>query len=491
MVSSVFAFSSLLLFVFLTNIGFSSAGLAPVYYYDDPTIIENVKRSSPSSSKDYVVVIDIDVPTLAMANRTKTGKSSITPKDPLWTQIARDALELQVDVLKSLLPKAKRQALNQTLGQTTFSVIGSFFSFTGSFDDETVLIIRAMKATKFIQQVIPISDDGNNLSEYQNDFVTQNSKRDADQSGYPLPLIKKQDANTYFQRYAPWAIARLSSTTLPSPIYPYGNGFSYKNGGDGVVIYVIDSGVNIDHQEFGGRASFGPNVAYTQSGALAEDDYDHNGHGTAVAALAIGTSLGVAKKAKVISYKGVAALSGLTDAIVVSILSDITQLISTATDGRKASIVVCSYATTSRSAIWDAAVTQFAQLGYTYVSPAGNQKASACNRSPAGSLATVAVGATDYKDGYYVNTNFGPCVDLFAPGVSVMTAGVASTYSVNLATGTSYSCGLVAGIIAMLLSQDPTLTQDQVKAGLLSLAANNVLTSTLANTVNILAQVPY
>ncbi|OLY80651.1 Sexual differentiation process putative subtilase-type proteinase isp6 [Smittium mucronatum] len=348
-----------------------------------------------------------------------------------------------------------------------------------------------MNGTKYVQEIVYAENEEiifkRNDKVFEREIHDNKTLADEFQS-----VIKRSDSDTYFQRYAPWAIARLSSPTLPKPIHPYGNGFSFKNGGDGVVIYVIDTGVNVNHSEFGGRVSFGPNVAFNQmTGVLSEDDYDYNGHGTFVASLAIGLTVGVAKKARVVSYKAVGVGAGLNDIKMINSLSDIIYLDSSANDGRKASLVVCTYNLVSRSRALDDALTEFSNLGYTYVSAAGNQRANSCNRSPPGSLATIVAGGTNMADGYYTNSNYGPCIDVFAPGADLMAASIGVKVGTEAVTGTSYSAGLVAGVCALILGQNPTMNQDQVRNQILTLAVKDVLTSTLTNSSNILLQVPY
>ncbi|OMJ18211.1 Subtilisin-like protease [Smittium culicis] len=299
---------------------------------------------------------------------------------------------------------------------------------------------------------------------------------------------RRGDTDIYHQRYAPWALSRLSSGDIDEPVYPYGSGYEFKNGGEGVVIYVMDSGVNINHADFGGRASFGPNVAYNEKGIITENGYDYGGHGTAVASLAVGSAFGTAKKAKLVSYKISAVGINFPIIRVAQALEDIANLIETADDGRIASLLVFSSISNVPSQSWDDAAKEFKDMGYVYVAPAGNNKADSCTKSPMSSGAVLSVGSTDYTDSLQSTTNFGKCVDLYAPGVNVQFASHLNDFGSRTNTGTSFSAPLVAGICANILADNPKYNLDQIKEKLLSISVKNRINKIPENTVNILAQ---
>ncbi|OLY85577.1 Subtilisin-like protease 8 [Smittium mucronatum] len=455
-----------------------SANLAPVYHNPNG----KVKRDGSSELRDYIVVVSLNIPVFSPFGFGGPSSSSFSdPKSSTWRTAAINLLEQTVDSLKSKLV-TKRDTVSSSLDDTKFSVIGSFLSFTGTFDASTVAIIQKMPLVKYVQEAIQSDIFGDVIIPGAGSVSTFQTRQD--------PIGKRDGSTAYVQRYAPWALSRLVSPALPSPIYPYGDGVSSENAGEGVVVYVMDSGINIDHQEFGGRASLGPNIAYdSSSGLLEEDGYDHVGHGTAVASAVAGATFGLAKKARLVSFKIYADGSGMPDTRAVQALSDITDLINNASDGRTASLVVCSFTSTIRSKVWDEAVTQFAQLGYTYISSAGNNRGDGCVRSPVGSNSTVAVGGTDSTDNFYISTNYGPCVDLYAPGVNVYTAINTNNYGFSLSTGTSFSAPVVAGICACMLSNNPSLTQSDIKAKLISASAKNVLRNLPAKSYNYLAQI--
>ncbi|OMJ13893.1 HBS1-like protein [Smittium culicis] len=248
---------------------------------------------------------------------------------------------------------------------------------------------------------------------------------------------RKGNTDIYHQRYAPWALSRLSS-------------------GD--------------------------------TGIITEDGFDYGGHGTAVASLAVGSAFGTAKKAKVISYKVSAIGISFPIIRVAQALEDIANLINTADDGRVASLLVFSYISNSPSQSWDDAAKEFKDMGYVYVAPAGNNRADSCAKSPMSSGAVLSVGSTDNTDSLQYTTNFGLCVDLYAPGVNVQVASYLNNFGSRTITGTSYSAPLVAGICANILADNPTYNLDQLKEKLISISVKGQINTIPNNTVNILAQ---
>ncbi|OMJ26671.1 HBS1-like protein, partial [Smittium culicis] len=214
---------------------------------------------------------------------------------------------------------------------------------------------------------------------------------------------------------------------------------------------------------------FGPNVAYNDKGIITEDGFDYGGHGTAVASLAVGSAFGTAKKAKVISYKVSAIGISFPIIRVAQALEDIANLINTADDGRVASLLVFSYISNSPSQSWDDAAKEFKDMGYVYVAPAGNNRADSCAKSPMSSGAVLSVGSTDNTDSLQYTTNFGLCVDLYAPGVNVQVASYLNNFGSRTITGTSYSAPRIAGICANILADNPTYNLDQLKEKLIKL----------------------
>ncbi|WP_327134720.1 S8 family peptidase [Streptomyces sp. NBC_01343] len=251
-----------------------------------------------------------------------------------------------------------------------------------------------------------------------------------------------------------WGVDRIDRRRLPldaSYAYP-------DSAGQGVTAYVIDTGVNIGHQDFGGRASYGYDAI--------DDDYeadDLHGHGTHVAGTLAGTTFGVAKKAKVVSVRVLDwSGEGTTEQVVAGI------------DWVTRNAVKPAVANMSLGGdpddVLDAAVRGSIASGITYAVAAGNQSADASTHSPARVPAALTVGATNDCDARASYSNYGPLVDLFAPGDSITSAVFwGDDWSTTL-SGTSMASPHVAGAAALYLADHRTATPAQV-AGALTAAA--------------------
>ncbi|OMJ25544.1 Subtilisin-like protease 8 [Smittium culicis] len=485
-----------LFLLFFTLNRLINAALAPVYYINEPSPLNITRRSylEELGLKEFIVAVNVDVQSYGTSNNLVKRGEKLTPKDPNWNKVASAALEDKIKTIKSSMSKRKgKSASPDPFGTSESAIVGNFFCFSGVFDSNTLEVIRGIKDVKYIEEMMYVTIERDEPSDISEDSVQKRSNN-LPRNDYlnnaqtDLGYEKREGSSIYYQRYAPWALSRISSRNIQLPSYPYGNGYTFKNGGEGVVIYVVDSGINIDHADFGGRASFGPNVAYDSNGVVTEDGYDYGGHGTAVASMAIGTAFGAAKKAKAVSYKISAVGIGFPVIRVAQVIQDIADLIKNADDGRVASVLVFSFVAGSVSQSWDDAATEFKNMGYIYVVSAGNNRADACKRSPMSSMATLSIGSTDSSDSLQSTSNFGKCVDIYAPGVNVQFASYLNNFGSRTSTGTSYSAPLVAGICANILSDYPNLNLDQLKEKLLSTSVIGAINTLPADSVNILAQ---
>lgn len=250
-----------------------------------------------------------------------------------------------------------------------------------------------------------------------------------------------------------------------------------------VIIYVIDSGIQINHHEFGGRAEYGVNIKEPQN-----PPSDCNGHGTHVAALVGGRYSGVAQKTIIISVKVLDCEGRGTCADIVTALNWVAEhhRNRTATHaGENGAIVVMSIGSTSKSC----AASQHAssilwKRGIVITAAAGNQKMNSCKVYPVRNNHTIGVGAVDNKDRAFHKNNYGSCVDIFAPGVSVVSAWGKSEKDNAIwkaRSGTSMATPIVAGAAAIMLGSDPTLSSDDVKGILISSSTPNKVLKTNGN----------
>ncbi len=263
---------------------------------------------------------------------------------------------------------------------------------------------------------------------------------------------------------ATWGIDRIDQRTLP-----LSGTYVYNADGTGVTVYIIDTGINLSHNEFTGRASTGYD-AVTTGGTAA----DCNGHGTHVAGTVGGTVYGVAKQVKLVAVRVLdCAGSGTTSGVIAGI------------DWVTANKVLPAAANMSLgggvSATLNTAVRNSVAAGVVYAVAAGNDGGDACLHSPAAEPAAITVGATDINDGFASFSNRGSCVDINAPGVNITSSWYNSTTATNTISGTSMATPHVAGVAALYLQVNPAATPADVDA---ALKANASTTSVPAGTTN-------
>lgn len=257
-------------------------------------------------------------------------------------------------------------------------------------------------------------------------------------------------------------------------------------------IYIIDTGIRIEHEEFNdNRAVYGANIQ--NPGA---PPTDCNGHGTHVAALAIGAYSGVATNARAISVRalGCSGIGLCSD--VVSALNYV--LTDTREKEHKNSIAVLSVGSINPACAPTVQITQILwENGVILIAAAGNNNTDACTLYPARNAGTIAVGATDKDDRVYKGNNYGDCIEVFAPGVDVLSAwGKDSDSEYKIRTGTSMAAPIVAGIAALIIGADPSLTANDVRHILISSSTKNRIlaasgSQVMTSSVNRLAYAPW
>ncbi len=258
-----------------------------------------------------------------------------------------------------------------------------------------------------------------------------------------------------------WGLDRTDQRALP-----LNNSYSYATTGNGVDVYVVDTGVLSSHSEFAGRIRSG----FAATGLTGTEDC--NGHGTHVAGTAAGATYGIAPAATVVAVRvldcnGSGTLSGVIAGIDWAI-QDHTS---------KPAVLNMSLGG-GLSGILDAAVQRAVDDGISVVVAAGNSTADACGFSPAAAPNAITVGSTTTSDTRSSFSNFGECVDIFAPGSGIKSAWHTGTTATGTISGTSMASPHVAGVAARILSANPTFSPAQVATIITSSATPNVVLDT-------------
>lgn len=271
------------------------------------------------------------------------------------------------------------------------------------------------------------------------------------------------------QQPAPWGLDRTDQRTLP-----LSGSYTYSAAGAGVNAYIVDSGVLASHVEFGGRVATGWSAISDGLGSS-----DCNGHGTHVAGTVAGKNYGIAKAATIVPVRVLDCLGAGYNSDVIAGLDWVA-----AHHPAGAPAVVNMSLGGTASAMVDSAVQGVINDGVTAVVAAGNSSVDACSSSPARAPQALTVAATDSSDRQASFSNFGACVDLYAPGVGILSAGFGSTTVSVTMNGTSMATPHVAGVAAVLLSRAPTSTPADISAKVLSTATPGVVAAAGAGTPN-------
>ncbi|KAK4165538.1 cuticle-degrading protease [Cladorrhinum sp. PSN259] len=271
----------------------------------------------------------------------------------------------------------------------------------------------------------------------------------------------------------PWGLARISHRTINQTSYIYDS-----SAGAGTCAYIIDTGIYVNHTQFGGRAEWLANFADT-------DNTDGNGHGTHVAGTIGGQDYGVAKATKLYAVKVLRASGSGTLAGVIAGI-DFVASDSQSRDCPNGSVANLSLGA-SRSTAVNSAVAAAVKAGVFISVAAGNSDDDAYYYSPASEPTVCTVGATDVADARAWFSNYGDLVDVFAPGVDVLSSWIGNPTATNTISGTSMAAPHVAGLGAYFLGLSDSAvpkTPEALCAYIHDTATNGTITDLPAGTFN-------
>ena len=328
--------------------------------------------------------------------------------------------------------------------------------------------------------------DNKIYDDFLDNKIFDNFKKNENETGKNIK--SNQDKSIIDQLNANWGLSRLSSGHLPSQE----SKFRYpKNPGKGVKIFILDTGIDVTHKEFEGRAEMGKNF-------VDEINTDENGHGTHCAGIAAGKNVGVAKESKIIGVKVLNKLGkGEVSDVVMGIdyvidyfekekeineqipifkmretvhelknevgnkiffdgnekIKNLIKKFSEINSKKKSNpkFVVNMSIGGVKSKAMDMMVAYGTSLGINFIVAAGNENKNACNFSPSSNNFAITVGASDKNDRESSFTNFGDCVDVYAPGVGILSSIPQQEY--KMYSGTSMASPHVAGVASIYLSK--------------------------------------
>ncbi|KAI9812299.1 MAG: serine protease [Pycnora praestabilis] len=379
-----------------------------------------------------------------------------------WVQ----ELHLSTESTKNELRKRSQTPFTTDLFQGlrhTYNIAGGLVGYSGHFDEDVIEKVRRHPDVKHIEKdsIVHTMKDGE------------------------------------LERNAPWGLARISHRSSLS--FGTFNKYLYSaDGGEGVDVYIIDTGTNVDHVDFEGRATWGKTIPAN------DEDLDGNGHGTHCSGTVAGKKYGVAKRAniyavKVLKSNGSGTMSDVVKGVEWAATSHADKA-EAAKKGKGKKGFKGSAANMSlgggKSVTLDLAVNAAVDAGIHFAVAAGNDNADSCKYSPAAAEKAVTVGASTLADERAYFSNYGKCNDIFAPGLNIQSTWIGSKYAVNTISGTSMASPHIAGLLAYYLSLQPSkdsayavaeITPKKLKENLINVATVGALSDVPSNTKNILA----
>lgn len=358
---------------------------------------------------------------------------------------------------------------------------GKFRRAEKRIQDQYIVVLKDgvadvdQEATRLAQNYLGDRSNGHTYRSALKGFsVRMNEQQAARLAAEPLVEFVEEDSEiglSTAQTPATWGLDRIDQRDLP-----LNNTYNYTPTGAGVTAYIIDTGIRATHNEYNGRVVSGFTSINDGNGTN-----DCNGHGTHVAGTVGGSTYGVAKSVNLVAVRVLnCSGSGTTSGVIAGI-----DFVAANHPAGTPAVANMSLGGGASSSL-DTAVQNAINDGVTFAVSAGNSNADACTQSPARAPNAITVGSTTMTDARSSFSNFGTCVDIFAPGSSITSAWATGDAATNTISGTSMASPHVAGVAALFLETNSAASPAEVAAAMTSSATPNKVTNPGTGSPNLL-----
>ncbi|TVY82752.1 Subtilisin-like protease [Lachnellula suecica] len=381
-----------------------------------------IVHSSPTKGRHGAKVSGIGVP---VSNTKATNVISNRYIVVYYNNATDDAIKLQQATVMTKLRKRSLSA--RALDGRTLSPVMDTFSIQGwrgmamDAEDDMILEIASMAEVNFVEA---------------DTYVKTNT------------LVQ--------QTNAPTGLDRLSHKAVGSAAYVFDD-----TSGANITAFVVDTGIRTTHSEFGGRATFAANFVNS-------NNTDENGHGSHVAGTIGGSTFGVCKSINLVAVKVLDSTGAGTNSGVIAGINFVATNVTAR--GLAGKAIMNMSLGGSKSTALNSAIAALTKAGVVAIVAAGNENVDASNDSPASAPSAITVGAVDAKDVKASFSNFGASVDIWAPGVNVLSVGIKSDTNTATLSGTSMASPHVAGLAGYLMSLEGLTTVTAVTSRMQALA---------------------